>query len=423
MLTEFAAIVEQIVRGAEELRRALLRAQGDLARTAASLQEARGAGQSGTVLNLDRMGRLNAREISQALLEGSGIRGSATQSTSTASSAESLSRPLKEVAGQTEKLRDQLRQLQPGVEGIAQHLRDGQRRFRPVRGRAPSLLQRMLTSRRGQAFRWKLERSRSPLRRYVGQSLSRYAERGNLRRMFLELSRAPAAMRTKSALQQAARAGMTAQQLARGAQVVGLAGRVGGMAAAAAGVAMGPVGAAVAATVVLTVAMVKAAQAVYQFVRAQDNVVFEINRVVQNFSGVNAGFAALDAQFQANRLREAQRVAGGTYTTTAAYAQAAERYRREGEDLRILGQNISNLWGIARLQLFELVKITTGIKVLEKLAGPLNEMIRAVLRWLGWSEDKNKEPLLDWLDRYRVGQVGMPRRKAPPEPFNRGPKK
>lgn len=451
MLSEFASIVEEIVRGAEELRKALVQARGDLAATAAGMKGSLVPAVGGAVLNLDRFQEVNARALSQAWREAMAeTRGPATAATE--ASARDIVQALMEAkaprqvpgeeqARTAEQLADQLRKLQPDIERISRKLqehrtkpaasaretarslaerplRGGERRYRPLRERPMSWGQRLLQSRRGRVFRWRLERSRSPLRRYVGQALTRYAERGNARRLFLELSRAPAAMRSAGAVQQAARAGMTAQQLARGAQVVGLVGRAGGMAATAAGAAAGPIGLIAVAVAALVAGLMKAAEAIWKFVRAQDNAVFEINRFVQNFSKVHAGFAALDAQFQIARLREAQRMAQRTYGTTATYAAAAERYRREGEELRALLANLSNLLGLAKLQLAEMVKITTGIKTLEALAGPVNAFLEA---WIGAPQPKIA--FREWLEPYRTAQVHIPERKPPQQPFNRGPKK
>ncbi|MBC7350893.1 MAG: hypothetical protein H5U08_00900 [Thermogutta sp.] len=467
MLSEFAAIVDEVVRGAEELRKALIRAEGELARTAASLKASSPLPQTSNVLNLDTLQKINAREISEALL--------ATASTRFAKSAQGEGRiqeqateprsTTQDLAKTNQALSEQLQKIQPTIEQIAARLaerrhepagpqtqrvaqqvtqpreptatttvrriqetrlrplRSGERRYRPVRERTVSPLQRLLQTRRGRVWRWQLERSRSPLRRYVGQALSRYAERGNARRLFLELSRAPAAMRAPQAVQQAARAGMTAQQLARGAQMVGMVGRVGGMAATAAGIATGPVGIAVMAAVAIGTAFVKAAEAVWKFVRSQDEAVHEIQRFVSNFAQVHAGFAQLQAQYQVARLQEARRMAERTYGTTALAARAAERYRREGEELRALQQNLHNLWQVGKLQLAEVTKIATGIKTLEKLAGPINNAIEAFMLFLGVDTRPKPPPFQEWLDPYRRARVQMPQRQAPAAPFNRGPKK
>jgi hypothetical protein len=474
MLSEFASIVEEIVRGAEELQKALVRARTDLAATAASLKSSSIAPvQAGSVLNLDQFREANARAISQALKEASGPRtgGELTGKQEAVSPAGSVlnldqfreanaraisqalmeAKATRQVPGEEQartagQLADQLRKLQPDIERISRTLqehrtkpaasametarslaerplRGGERRYRPVRERPISWGQRILQSRRGRVFRWRLERSQSPLRRYVGQALSRYAERGNARRLFLELSRAPAAMRAPQAVQQAARAGMTAQQLARGAQMVGMVGRVGGMAATAAGIATGPVGIAVMAAVAIGTAFVKAAEAVWKFVRSQDEAVHEIQRFVSNFAQVHAGFAQLQAEYQVARLQEARRMAERTYGTTALAARAAERYRREGEELRALQQNLHNLWQVGKLQLAEVTKIATGIKTLEYMAGPINNAIEAFMVWLGVDTRPKPPPFQDWLDPYRRARVQMPQRQAPAAPFNRGPKK
>lgn len=418
MLTQFSAIIDEIVRGAEQLRESLVRAETALAHTAASFAN-RDVGRAftgGSVLNLDRLREPNARDVTRAL---------AGEVAGSASAAQSL--------------RDQLRRLEPSVDRIARNLAESVRsrsgkqqggvsrrtssapRREDVGRRGGSFLRTILQSRRGRVLRWRWERSRSPLRRYVGQSLSRYAERGNLRRMFIELSRAPTAMRSGEAVGAAGRAGISAGQLARGAQAVGMIGRL-GTAFAAAGSAAGPIGVGIAAFVVVTAATLKAAAALIRFVRAQDEAVFAIRRTVEEYARVHAGMALLAARFEVARIGEAHRMGDKTFMTTSLYAGAAERYRRQGEDLRALGRNLSNLMGYAQLQVAYLIKVATGIRALEQLSGPLNQMIEAVMLWLGVTPDKTAAPYQDWLRPYLRGRVPLGGRRPPRAPFNPGPR-
>lgn len=417
MLGEFARIVDEVVRGAEQLRGALVRAEESLARTAASLSAQ--AGSLGAVLNLDRFAAGNARQITQAL-SGGGPAGAFTVS---------------------DRLRDQLRRLEPSVERIARELPRNEARGAPsprggrvsIQGlqRKPqrgtvgrmSLLQHLLHTRRARVWRWRMERSRSPLRRYVGQSLRRYAEHGNFRRLLIELSRAKGAMQSPATMQQAARAGISADSLARSASTVASLGRL-GLTAARAAAALGPFAAAIAAAVIVTV---KVYEALWRFVRAMDDAVLNLRHRIEPFTKVHGGMAVLAAQMDVARLQETRRVARGTYQTTALYAKMAESYRREGEDLRTLQQNMKNLVGIAGLILARTVKIGMGITVLERLAKPINQALEGILNWLassGFLPPVNPQPnfpYVDWLEELRSGGVRRGRRRPPREPFNRGP--
>ena len=523
MLSEFASIVEEIVRGAEELQKALVRARTELAATATALKASSVAPvQAGSVLNLDQFREANAKAISQALREASGPRtggepigkqeavspagsvlnldqfreanakaisqalreamaetlGPATAATAVGMqgslvpavggavlnldrfqevNARALSQAWREAMAETlgpataataagmeeqartaEQLADQLRKLQPDIERISRKLqehrtkpaasaretarslaerplRGGERRYRPLRERPMSWGQRLLQSRRGRVFRWRLERSRSPLRRYVGQALSRYAERGNARRLFLELSRAPAAMRSPQAVQQAARAGMTAQQLARGAQVVGMAGRVGGMAATAAGLASNPIGWAI----LFIAAAVQAARVLHRFARAQEEAVFQVQEMAQRFARIHAGFAAIEARQVAARLQEERRLATRTLGTSELYARMAERYRRDTEEWRVFEQHLRNLVGYAKIIAAYAAKSVTGGLVLEMAIKRLNELMEK----LSTQERTPPTTWQRWLTPYREANVALPRRQAPAAPFNRGPKK
>jgi hypothetical protein len=522
MLSEFAQIVEEIVRGAEALEKALTQGRERLSQIAHGLQTQpavspllsdprilpqgrerlsqiahglqtqpavspvlfdprilpQGREQplaSSTVVNLDVLQEVNARALTRAL---QGTRPPATheaisggqekrllgQLEKLTPSAETIVRQLVEQrrrpegrveglsrrtvheaisGGQEKRLLGQLEKLTPSAETIARQLVEQRRRpegrveglsRRTVRGRGAvrvtgprrrasglaGRLQDLLWTRRGRVWRWRLERSRSPLRQYVGRSLTQFAERGSTRQLFASLRRAPVAMRGPQAIQTAQAAGISQGTLARGAAFVGMIGQVGGALARLAAVLTGPVGAALA----LVTALASATVALVRWARGLEDSVFAIQRTAESFTRVHSGMAGLAAQLEAARLQEQRRVAEGTYLTTRLYAAMAERYRRGGEDLRILGTNLANLGRTAGLAAGEMIKVATGLKLLERSAGWLNRQLEWGLNKLG--VEKGKGPQDWWFDRmqrFRDVQIDIPQRQKPPELFNKRPKK
>lgn len=232
-------------------------------------------------------------------------------------------------------------------------------------------------------------------------------------------------MRGPQAIQTAQAAGISQGTLARGAAFVGMIGQVGGALTRLAAVLTGPVGAALA----LVTALASATVALVRWARGLEDSVFAIQQTAESFRYVHSGMAGLAAQLQAARLQEQRRVAEGTYLTTRLYAAMAERYRREGEQLRILGANLGNLAGMAKLVAGEMIKVATGLKLLEQAAGPLNRGLDAVLKTIEKHVGINlegKSPA-DWwfhyLERMRDARVAMVPRRKPDEPFNKRPKK
>lgn len=443
MLSEFAQIVEEIVRGAEALEKALTQGRERLSQIAHGLQTQpavspllfdprilpQGREQplaSSTVVNLDVLQEVNARALTRAL---QGTRPPATH--------EAIS------GGQEKRLLEQLEKLTPSAETIARQLVEQRRRpegrveglsRRTVRGRGAvrvtgprrrasglaGRLQDLLWTRRGRVWRWRLERSRSPLRQYVGRSLTQFAERGSTRQLFASLRRAPVAMRGPQAIQTAQAAGISQGTLARGAAFVGMIGQVGGALARLAAVLTGPVGAALA----LVTALASATVALVRWARGLEDSVFAIQRTAESFTRVHSGMAGLAAQLEAARLQEQRRVAEGTYLTTRLYAAMAERYRRGGEDLRILGTNLANLGRTAGLAAGEMIKVATGLKLLERSAGWLNRQLEWGLNKLGVEKGKGPQDWwFDWMQRFRDVQIDIPQRQKPPELFNKRPKK
>lgn len=425
MLGPFAEIVNEIVRGAEELQKALLRARADLAAAAAGLKGPVIPPVGGAVLDLDRLTDINARALSRAWAEAAAEAGGRRSS----------SAPETPESPEVRRLRETLGKLAPPAEEIARKLgrreeipgegreRRGSRRSEAAGPRQGGILQRVLASRRGRIWRRRLERSPSPLRRYVGESLARYARHGRIRGLFADLRRAPQAMKTAGAAQSAARAGISAAQLARGANMVGLAGRAGTAAAGLAGAAAGPFGLLIAAVVAATAVFVKLSQAAWKFLRAQEDAVLKTQQYAADLGRVHAGMAALSAELEMVRLREQQRQAAGTYATTRWAAEVQQRYRRESEELRILVINLQNLgkvlavYGARTLEYTTMIGMMYGL--LKRLAGPINNYIDQ------WLADHGKGgrglPWVEWLDPYRLGQVDLGRRPPPREPFNKGP--
>jgi len=263
------------------------------------------------------------------------------------------------------------------------------------------------------------------LRQYVGRALTQFAERGNVRQLATTLQRAPIVMRSPQAVQAARAAGISPTALARGATVVGAVGQAGGAVAGVASALTGPIGIVLAFSTALAAALVS----VVRWARGLDQTILTIQQTADSFRYVHSGMAGLAAQLQAARLQEQRRVAAGTYESTRLYAAMAERYRREGEQLRILGTNLSNLAGMAKLVAGEMIKVATGLKLLEQAAGPLNRGLDAVLKTIQKHVGVNlegKSPA-DWwfhyLERMRDARVAMIPRRKPDEPFNKRPKK
>jgi hypothetical protein len=442
MLTEFAQIVEEIVRGAEALEKALTQGRERLGQIARSLQTQPGVSPAhfdprilpqpsqpfaptSTVVNLDVLQEINARALTRALQEG---RPPPTTETT--------------AGGEQKRLLEQIERLNPSAEAIARQLTE--QRKRPE-GRAEAMtraaasgrvatprtgprrrasglagrLQDLLWTRRGRVWRWRLERSRSPLRQYIGRSLTQFAERGSARQLFASLRRAPVAMRSAQAMEAAQAAGMSQATLARGAALVGMIGQVGGALGRLAAVLTGPVGAALA----LVAAIASVTVALVRWAKHLEDSVFTIQRTAESFARVHAGMAGLAAQLAAARLQEQRRVAEGTYLTTRLYTAMAERYRREGEDLRILGTNLMNLGRIAGLAAGEMVKVVTGLKILEQAAGGLNRGLEWILNKIGVQKGKGPQDWwYDWMQRFRDVQIDIPQRQKPPQAFNKRPK-
>lgn len=474
MLGEFAQIVDEIVRGAEALQKALTHGREQLAQIAQQLQSQsqmaaipssgrpyvpKGQTES-TVVNLDRFRELNARQLSEALRSAvAGAPITAHKEKLQQETTTPLSPPRTETAAASSlvhelvgkeadpRLVEQLAKLNPSAEKIARHLEKAERsaiqpapmsrspiarqRLRRLRGpqrRAAGLaskLQDLLWTRRGRVWRWRLERSRSPLRQYVGRALTQFAERGNVRQLATTLQRAPTVMRSPQAIQAARAAGISLTALARGANVVGAIGQAGGAVAGVASALTGPIGVVLAFGTALAAALVS----LVRWARGLEQTVLTIQQTAESFRYVHSGMAGLAAQLQAARLQEQRRVAEGTYQSTRLYAAMAERYRREGEQLRILGANLGNLAGMAKLVAGEMIKVATGLKLLEQAAGPLNRGLDAVLKTIEKHVGINlegKSPA-DWwfhyLERMRDARVAMVPRRKPDEPFNKRPKK
>jgi len=503
MLGEFAQIVDEIVRGAEALQKALTHGREQLAQIAQQLQSQsqmaaipssgrpyvpKGPTES-TVVNLDRFRELNARQLSEALRSAvAGAPITAHKEKLQQETTTPLSPPRTETAAASSlvhelvgkeadpRLVEQLAKLNPSAEKIARHLEKAERaaaqqgpaqqmpvarqhirrrlkapqrraaaqqgpaqqmpvarqhirrRLKAPQRRAAGLagrLQDILWTRRGRVWRWRLERSRSPLRQYVGRALTQFAERGNVRQLATTLQRAPTVMRSPQAIQAARAAGISPTALARGATVVGAVGQAGGAVAGVASALTGPIGIVLAFSTALAAALVS----VVRWARGLDQTILTIQQTADSFRYVHSGMAGLAAQLQAARLQEQRRVAAGTYESTRLYAAMAERYRREGEQLRILGTNLSNLAGMAKLVAGEMIKVATGLKLLEQAAGPLNRGLDAVLKTIQKHVGVNlegKSPA-DWwfhyLERMRDARVAMIPRRKPDEPFNKRPKK
>jgi len=466
VLGEFAAIVEEIVRGAEELRKALVQARTDLASTAAGMKGSIVPAVGGAVLNLDKLREVNAKALSQAWMEAMAeAKGQPSASTaamlasvtppvaespegkrlldaisnwmeamaeakgqpsaSTAAMLASVTPPVAE-SPEGKRLLDAISKLTQPAEQIARKLGQREEMTRQVREERTrpagiksmghgGLFQRILQSRRGRVWRWKLERSRSPLRQYVGKSLSRFVQHGRLGRLFWDLRQAPRVMKTPQAAQQAARAGMTAQQLARGAQAVGMVGRVGGMVASAAGLATNPIGWAI----LLIGAATKAAVALHRFARAQEDAVFKVQEMAQRFSRIHAGFAAIEARQAAARLQEERRLATRTLGSAELYARMAERYRKDTEEWRVFDQHLRNLVGYAKVIAAYVVRFFLTGAVIELAIKELNKLMEK----LAGENPQPKTTWQQWLEPYQQGNVQLPQRQAPAAPFNRGPKK
>ncbi|HOV61684.1 MAG TPA: hypothetical protein PK349_11580 [Candidatus Hydrogenedentes bacterium] len=474
MLGEFAQIVDEIVRGAEALEKALTQGREQLAQIAQQLQAQsqiaaipsagrpdlrRGQAES-TIVNLDRFRELNARQLSEALRSAVGAKPITSQKEQLQQETTAALLPprtetaaagslVRELIGKEANpgLVEQLTKLNPSAEKIARHLEKAERsaiqpapmsrspiarqRLRRLRGpqrRAAGLaskLQDLLWTRRGRVWRWRLERSRSPLRQYVGRALTQFAERGNVRQLATTLQRAPTVMRSPQAIQAARAAGISLTALARGANVVGAIGQAGGAVAGVASALTGPIGVVLAFGTALAAALVS----LVRWARGLEQTVLTIQQTAESFRYVHSGMAGLAAQLQAARLQEQRRVAEGTYQSTRLYAAMAERYRREGEQLRILGANLGNLAGMAKLVAGEMIKVATGLKLLEQAAGPLNRGLDAVLKTIEKHVGINlegKSPA-DWwfhyLERMRDARVAMVPRRKPDEPFNKRPKK
>ena len=518
MLGEFAAIVEEIVRGAEELRKALVRSRTDLAATATAFQQAvattpvssvprstsqvaaeavaaapippaprptpqiaaeavattpvspvprstsqiaaeavaavpippaprptpqvaaeavarvppspqvssDAAGERrvprGTpvlptaVLSLDRLQGATAREISQMLDKAQ----SSLSAVKPGVSGEAVAR-------ESRQLSNQLQRVRPSVEEIARRLREGVGRAKEKPGRqqwgpARSPLQRLFRTPRWQRMIRRWEVSPSPLRRYVGQALGHYARWGHARHFFRTLARAPQAMRTPQAIAAATQAGIGAARLAAGAQAVGLVGRIGGAVATAAGAAAGPAGLVIIGAVALGTAFVKLAQTTWNLMRAKEQAVFKTREYAESLAHVHAGMAGLAAQQQMRELQEKQRTAARTYGTTRLAMEVEQRYRREGEELRILGENVGNLMKVVKVYAFKAIEYWTPIGwiylLLKQLAGPINEFIN---QWLG--NKGTPQAWTKWLEPYQSPIAPLKPRTPPQEPFNRGPKK
>ena len=479
MLGEFAQIVDEIVRGAEALQKALTHGREQLAQIAQQLQSQsqmaaipssgrpyvpKGQTEStteSTVVNLDRFRELNARQLSEALRSAvAGAPITAHKEKLQQETTTPLSPPRTETAAASSlvhelvgkeadpRLVEQLAKLNPSAEKIARHLEKAERaaaqagpvrqlsrprqqprrRLKGPQRRAAGLagrLQDLLWTRRGRVWRWRLERSRSPLRQYVGRSLTQFAERGNVRQLAATLQRAPTVMRSPQAVQAARAAGISPTALARGATVVGAVGQAGGAVAGVASALTGPIGILLAFGTALAAALVS----LVRWARGLDQTVLTIQQTAESFRYVHSGMAGLAAQLQAARLLEQRRVAEGTYLSTRLYTAMAERYRREGEQLRILGANLGNLAGMAKLVAGEMIKVATGLKLLEQAAGPLNRGLDAVLKTIEKHVGINlegKSPA-DWwfhyLERMRDARVAMVPRRKPDEPFNKRPKK
>ena len=525
MLGEFAQIVDEIVRGAEALQKALTHGREQLAQIAQQLQSQsqmaaipssgrpyvpKGQTESAealqkalthgreqlaqiaqqlqsqsqmaaipssgrpyvpkgqtesttesTVVNLDRFRELNARQLSEALRSAvAGAPITAHKEKLQQETTTPLSPPRTETAAASSlvhelvgkeadpRLVEQLAKLNPSAEKIARHLEKAERaaaqagpvrqlsrprqqprrRLKGPQRRAAGLagrLQDLLWTRRGRVWRWRLERSRSPLRQYVGRSLTQFAERGNVRQLAATLQRAPTVMRSPQAVQAARAAGISPTALARGATVVGAVGQAGGAVAGVASALTGPIGILLAFGTALAAALVS----LVRWARGLDQTVLTIQQTAESFRYVHSGMAGLAAQLQAARLLEQRRVAEGTYLSTRLYTAMAERYRREGEQLRILGANLGNLAGMAKLVAGEMIKVATGLKLLEQAAGPLNRGLDAVLKTIEKHVGINlegKSPA-DWwfhyLERMRDARVAMVPRRKPDEPFNKRPKK